>query len=667
MPNVLNFSRPGGLAVLAAGATFGDEGKGTLIDFLARLFGDRCRLVIKFTGGPQAAHFVVLPGSSDLKDRTHCFSQFGSGTLLPGVCTLISKSVLIHPENLLRENEALARHDIRDGLCRMFIDLECFIVTPYHKLINQLQEMIKRHSSTCTGVSVAALDREAVLDWMAAQSVSDIPNLTQETVLKCSACGKIRVESDYSAAQKKKKGQRKCVSCISAKSQGCSQSNPVAASVVSEIKTISGGKSDITVPPFATLQIKDCLMRASVLRDKVNKLVQEKQQLALQMISDYERQMLSPNLAVQTHNEKSAAAKESTKQKKKEQAFSIAEDKRPPTNNTSAFNEHSAQILANMKALYQQTVAHNTELLLSNWLSDFARSHRACFVRGADIVRAALQRQEVVLFEGSQGALLDRSFGFYPYVTKTPCSFLPAQHLLDEAGEPCERLHLGLMRTYLTRHGLGPFVSECTGTARRSSYLSLPDFHEKHNEDNANQGNMRLGYFDLVAVKYGLSILGPVDAICLTHTDKLNIICGASAAEWKVCIAYEYHGTASNEELDKFFELRQATDEFLDRQPRIITAIRPPTCHPERLQAANRNDSRLTRLLFDCRPAPLHSISLHGAGTSLAQAAVNDELSQPVRAFVSWLEAAVRLPVAIVSNGPTFTDKQLLMPLRLGN
>ena len=57
-----------------AGLVYGDEGKGTTVDFLCR--HHKAQLVVRFGSGPQAAHHVVLPGG-----KWHCFSQFGAGML----------------------------------------------------------------------------------------------------------------------------------------------------------------------------------------------------------------------------------------------------------------------------------------------------------------------------------------------------------------------------------------------------------------------------------------------------------------------------------------------------------------------------------------------------------------------------------------------------------
>src|SRR5688572_10036886 len=128
---------------LVVGLGFGDEGKGTIIDYLARRY--RAHTVIRFNGGPQAAHHVVTADG-----RAHCFSQFGSATLIDGVCTYLSRFMLLDPLALINENYHLKQLGITDGLKRLTIDKDSLIVTPFHKLINRMQEIArgdKRHGS----------------------------------------------------------------------------------------------------------------------------------------------------------------------------------------------------------------------------------------------------------------------------------------------------------------------------------------------------------------------------------------------------------------------------------------------------------------------------------------------------------------------------------------
>ena len=60
-------------STIVVGLGFGDEGKGTIVDALTHKHD--FRTIVRFNGGPQAAHHVVK------KDGTwHCFSQFASNS-----------------------------------------------------------------------------------------------------------------------------------------------------------------------------------------------------------------------------------------------------------------------------------------------------------------------------------------------------------------------------------------------------------------------------------------------------------------------------------------------------------------------------------------------------------------------------------------------------------
>lgn len=143
-------------ALLVVGLGYGDEGKGTIVDFLVRRF--QVKTVVRYNGGPQAGHHVV-----EISGRTHCFSQFASGTLVPGVRTHISRQVPVKLISLLKESEVLAYIGVKDALARLSVDPKCCLVTSLHALIGQLLELSsgsKRHGSVGMGVGQAALEWE---------------------------------------------------------------------------------------------------------------------------------------------------------------------------------------------------------------------------------------------------------------------------------------------------------------------------------------------------------------------------------------------------------------------------------------------------------------------------------------------------------------------------
>jgi len=112
--------------ILVVDLAFGDCGKGTLVDFLTR----RCQptAVVRFNGGPQAGHNVVTPDS-----RHHTFSQFGSGSFVPGVKTVLSRFMLIEPYALLNEARHLDSISVSDPLSRLIIHRNCLVISPCHQ------------------------------------------------------------------------------------------------------------------------------------------------------------------------------------------------------------------------------------------------------------------------------------------------------------------------------------------------------------------------------------------------------------------------------------------------------------------------------------------------------------------------------------------------------
>lgn len=120
-------------ALIVCGLGFGDEGKGTITDFLTR--EQNAHTVIRFNGGAQAAHNVVTNDGLH-----HTFSQFGSGTLVPGTRTHLSRFMLVDPSALANEHSVLWNNGITDAYQRLTIDGSCLVTTRWHRMVNQARE-----------------------------------------------------------------------------------------------------------------------------------------------------------------------------------------------------------------------------------------------------------------------------------------------------------------------------------------------------------------------------------------------------------------------------------------------------------------------------------------------------------------------------------------------
>lgn len=146
------------------GLGFGDCGKGLFIDALSRRWD--AHTVVRFNGGAQAGHNVVAPVAPRATlsaARHHTFSQFGAGTLVPGVRTVLAEPVVVHPTALLVEAQALARLGEHDALARLAIDAQCRLTTPYHQAAGRLRERLRGASAhgSC-GVGVGETVRHAL-------------------------------------------------------------------------------------------------------------------------------------------------------------------------------------------------------------------------------------------------------------------------------------------------------------------------------------------------------------------------------------------------------------------------------------------------------------------------------------------------------------------------
>jgi adenylosuccinate synthase len=156
---------------------FGDGGKGLITDYLVRRH--TAEWVVRFNGGAQAGHNVVTPDG-----RHHTFSQFGSGTFVPGVRTFLSRFVAVHPTALLVEEKSLRCVGVTDGFDRLRISAEAPVTTPYHQAANRLRELARgadRHGSCGSGFGETVRDsRENPAEVVRAGDMVDLPSLRKK-------------------------------------------------------------------------------------------------------------------------------------------------------------------------------------------------------------------------------------------------------------------------------------------------------------------------------------------------------------------------------------------------------------------------------------------------------------------------------------------------------
>jgi adenylosuccinate synthase len=144
----------------------------------------------------------------------------------------------------------------------------------------------------------------------------------------------------------------------------------------------------------------------------------------------------------------------------------------------------------------------------------------------------AAARGETILLEGAQATLLDVDHGTYPFVTSS--STVVGGALIGTGLAPRHLTGvLGIVRTYTTRVGEGPFPTEMLeGEAELGQLI-----RERGREYGASTGRpRRCGWFDAFATRYAAEING-FSSIALTKLDVLDAL-----DEIKVCVGYMLDG-----------------------------------------------------------------------------------------------------------------------------
>ncbi len=142
-----------GKNVVVIGSQWGDEGKGKIVDLLT----DRCGVVVRFQGGHNAGHTLVIEGE---KTVLHLIP---SGILRDGVHCLIGNGVVLSPEALIKEMKGLEARGVpvRE---RLRISLACPLILPYHVRLDVAREKAKgagKIGTTGRGIGPAYEDKVA--------------------------------------------------------------------------------------------------------------------------------------------------------------------------------------------------------------------------------------------------------------------------------------------------------------------------------------------------------------------------------------------------------------------------------------------------------------------------------------------------------------------------
>jgi adenylosuccinate synthase len=139
-------------AIVIVGAQWGDEGKGKATDLL----GDRVDYVVRYQGGNNAGHTVVIG------DESYALHLLPSGVLSDHATAVIGNGVVINPEVLIAEIDGLAaRGAWRD---RLLISADAHLIMPHHVALDKVTERYlgnARIGTTGRGIGPAYGDKVA--------------------------------------------------------------------------------------------------------------------------------------------------------------------------------------------------------------------------------------------------------------------------------------------------------------------------------------------------------------------------------------------------------------------------------------------------------------------------------------------------------------------------
>jgi adenylosuccinate synthase len=142
-----------GKNVVVIGTQWGDEGKGKIVDLLT----DRARAVVRFQGGHNAGHTVVIDG------RKTVLHLIPSGILRPGVRCLIGNGVVVSPAAMLEEMRMLEASGVAVR-AQLKVSEACPLILPYHAALDQAREQARGAAAIGTtgrGIGPAYEDKVA--------------------------------------------------------------------------------------------------------------------------------------------------------------------------------------------------------------------------------------------------------------------------------------------------------------------------------------------------------------------------------------------------------------------------------------------------------------------------------------------------------------------------
>jgi adenylosuccinate synthase len=137
-------------AIVIVGAQWGDEGKGKATDVL----GSRVDYVVKFNGGNNAGHTVVIG------DEKYALHLLPSGILTPGCVPVIGNGVVVDLPVLFEEIDALETRGVDTS--RLVVSANAHVIAEYHRTLDKVAERFlgsSRIGTTGRGIGPTYADK----------------------------------------------------------------------------------------------------------------------------------------------------------------------------------------------------------------------------------------------------------------------------------------------------------------------------------------------------------------------------------------------------------------------------------------------------------------------------------------------------------------------------